>query len=115
MAFNTSITLALPNISEFTSPAFKQLIYSHLTYLRITYRDQMVSATAHQGIIWQGDLYGLLLSLGISYQMLWVVSAINGFDDPCDYDGTIISFIVPTERDIVLLLSRNNILDSEPR
>ncbi len=115
MAFNISIVSGLPDIREYATEAFKHLIYSHLPYLREFYRGQTLTATAHQGLIWRGDLYGLFNSLGISPRMYWVVGVINGFDDPSDYDGSVLTFVIPTETDIVTLAARNNSLDSEPR
>lgn len=115
MTFNISIVSGLPDIREYNTEAFKHLIYSHLPYLREFYRTQVLTATAHQGLIWRGDLFGLLNVLGISPRMFWVVAILNGFDDPSDYDGTVLNFVIPTESDIISLAARNNSLDSEPR
>lgn len=115
MTFNISIVNGLPDIRDYNTEEFKHLIYSHLPYLREFYRDQNLTATPHQGLIWRGDLYGLFNVLGISPRMYWVIAAVNGFNDPSDYDGTVLSFVIPTETDIVSLLARNNSLDSEPK
>ena len=115
MAFNSPIALMLKDVSEFHSERFKRLIYTHLTYLRTYYKNQVVTATPHQGLVWRGDLHGLLRVLNISPRLFWVVSIVNGFDDPCDYDGTHLTFVVPSERDINLLNARDSHTDSEPR
>lgn len=115
MAFNVSIVNGLPDIRDFNTDSFKQLIYTHLPFLRELYIDQTLTATAHQGLIWRGDLYGLLGVLGVSPRMYWVVSIINGFNDPTEYDGTKLTFVIPTETDINSLAARNNTLDSEPK
>lgn len=115
MAFNISIVNGLPDVREFNTDTFKRLIYTHLPFLRELYLDQAVTATAHQGLIWKGDLYGLLGMLGVSPKLYWVVLAINGYTDPCDYDGTKLTFIIPSESDIMSLAARDNTLDSEPR
>lgn len=115
MAFNTALSSGILDVSKFYTDSFKQLIYSHLSFLRETYKNQVINATPHQGLVWQGDFYGLLAELRVSSAMYMVVAMVNGIDDSTDYDGKLLTFIVPSERDIVMLMARDKNIDSEPR
>lgn len=113
MAYNDSLVNKLPATLDGFTPSFRQLIYSHLTYLRTRYINNLLNVAPFDAHRHRGNLFGLLRGQGLSNKMAWVVGVVNGIDDPTLYDGSLTSFILPAQEEILLLERRHKSIDSE--
>ena len=60
---------------------------------------------------YRGDFIGLLLEEGIPVDLHPIVCELNELLDPTDYDGTLLSIIIPFQEDVNEIAARHKSLD----
>ena len=88
------------------SMGFRNLIENHLPFLRSHTSTIEKNISPHSGYTWVGDYYGLLLSLDIPHDLLWITLRMNGYTSPGDYDGNNLVVLVPSQAQISKMLTR---------
>lgn len=82
---------------------FLVMLESHLTYLRQDTNVSIRKITNHQGLKYEGDLFGLLDDLNIKKKYHLIVARINGYHSGADYKGNIDYIVIPNFEEIELL------------
>ncbi len=82
MAFALSNQAKDPGDSVYYDPRFRTVIETHLPILRTapsTQRQRISPDMIHR---YEGDFYGLLIELGVSFQFHWIFMRVNGLESP---------------------------------
>lgn len=101
----------LPNYqSDWMSPGFLELVNQHLLYLQQT-NPKIVSVTPHQGLKYNGDLFGLLDDLKVPKFFHYPVMLINGYTSSSDFGKEQVSgefpsaLLLPDENELYRLMN----------
>lgn len=84
---------------------FRNLIDSHLTYLRNLNTTQVISFEPFLSYKYEGDLNGLLTELKIARKYFYPIMKMNGYNHTGDLKGTITTLIIPDLAEIESLAS----------
>ena len=87
--------------------AFRNIIESHLKYLREHLNTQSIRLDPHIEYEYAGDFYGLLQAMGYPHDIQWILMRVNGLHSPIDYTGELETILVPPDAVITMLLSRH--------
>lgn len=82
MAFAVASQAKDPGDPVYYDPRFRTVIESHLTILRnspTTQRQRISPDTIHR---FEGDFYGLLIEMGVSFQFHWIFMRVNNLESP---------------------------------
>lgn len=71
----------------------ERLIY--MDYVNKTYEYREVVATPIEAYRYQGNLFGLFKSLGVSPSMFFYAMSLNGYTNPLNYEGKNLIFKIP--------------------
>src|SRR5690606_9560264 len=88
-------TLTGRNADPFSDQRWLRTVESFLPILKRQPNTSIFTATPAQGVQFQGDLYGLFLVKGIPENYFWIVMRMNDYNNPIDYDGAQLTFLVP--------------------
>lgn len=89
-------------LDQFMNPSYSILNYTLLNdsllytdYINRRYTYQQVAVAPIEAYRYQGNLYGLFKGLGISSSLYTYAMYLNGYTNPCNYDGVKTTFKVP--------------------
>lgn len=85
----------------FYSQAFRDMIETHVSWLQNHSRTRTMTIEPADGLMYQGDLDGLLLHLGIPKHMHWIVMRVNGMTSPLDYRVEMSALTIPDDAAVV--------------
>jgi hypothetical protein len=79
---------------------FRNTLEAHMSYLKGLDTTYSVSVTEHQGVVYRGDLYGLLNELNIPLYCHWVIMRLNDFKSANEFNENYISILIPSESEL---------------
>lgn len=84
MAFTIIEQMEKPGPSLFYNPKFRHILEMHMKQLRTRYaiRHQILPEELYQ---FEGDFCGFLLSKGKELEMHWLMTRINGMNNPSEF------------------------------
>ena len=85
-----------PGADVYYEKSFRDALEANMDNLRQSNRTQTLGIDSHKAVVYQGDLFGYLLSIGIPPQYHWAVMRINRFNSPFQF-GPETDFIVIPE------------------
>jgi hypothetical protein len=92
--------MAIDGSQDYYNESLKNTLESHMSYLRSSNSTMSQAVTMHQGIVYKADLYGLLNDFGIKPCFHWLVMRLNDFLSPHDFNDTIASLLIPSEKEL---------------
>lgn len=81
--------------SDYYVESFKNTLEAHLPYLRASSKSRLVILTDLQGVVYKGNLYGLLNELRVAKYLHWIVMRINGMYSSFDFNADITTLRIP--------------------
>ena len=81
----------------FYSTAFRNLIENYLSVLKQIPSTTTIPLTEGQQYQYQGNFYGLLVSLNIPQDLHWITLRLNGLLSPFDFTGDLPNLLVPSK------------------
>ena len=85
---------------NYYSEGFMLTLENHLNYLLNPNNHETLLVEGINKVKYQGDFHGLLTIMNIPTEMHWITTRMNGLASPMDYDGSLMTIIVP-DRDTV--------------
>lgn len=90
--------MADPGASTYYDEGFIAVLEDHMTYLRAHPSTTPMTIDAQSANKYQGDFYGLLVSLSVPYHLHRVIMRMNGFASPDEAPDTIRQILLPDTR-----------------
>lgn len=81
--------------STYFSQGFRRTLEANMAWLRTHPNTTQIAVNPHDSYKYEGDLYGLLLTLGIKREHHWLVMRLNNILRPGDVDPNLTSLLVP--------------------
>lgn len=109
----TRLTEQMPRQAKsiFYSPSFQSSLYAHRNILLGYRKHHVITIDMNKADRYRGDFIGLLLQEGIPVDLHPIVCELNELPDPTDYDGTLLSIIIPFQEDVNEIAARHKSLD----
>lgn len=96
----------LDGVSEiYFSQGFQSMLEHHILELTTSEEAQPIAIPNALGIQYNGDLYGLLITLGVPMQYHWATMRCNMMYGPNEFKSTHVNLIQPSFREIDELLA----------
>jgi hypothetical protein len=80
----------------FSSARWRQIVESHLTWLRARNESDIVVVQPHVALKYHGDFYGALIESGVPQYLHWVTMRMNGLYSPTEFKGETVVLMVPS-------------------
>lgn len=87
---------------------FRDVILAHRELILARQGTTHISVTQYEADKYYGDFYGLLLSKGVSSDLLWLVTVLNGLNSSDEYNSDFLSIITPDSGYIDRLINMFN-------
>lgn len=87
----------LMSTATYRMPSY-QYFNDRMTYIDFidrNYEYQQVTVIPSEAHRFQGNLYGLFTELGVSSKLLPFALYLNGYTNPCDFDGNKVTWKIP--------------------
>lgn len=106
MSMTVLSMMAQPGPDIYHSAMWRQLVETHLTWIRARRESDVVVIQPHIAYKYEGDLYGALTELRIPQHLHWTVMRVNGLYSPTEFKGDEqVALMVPTRETIQQLAS----------
>lgn len=86
--------------ASFANPSFRWTIESHIPYLLSLATTRSISVDPHATIVYNQDLYGYLLSIGVQPCYHWITMRVNGMFSPTEFNSNSVSVLVPNSNEL---------------
>lgn len=86
--------------TDFYDASFRSTLEDLMLSLRQSKRLTPVSVTPIQGVVYEGDLFGLLQDLRVPAHLHWVTMRINNYASPYDYSQDKLLLYVPNDSEL---------------
>lgn len=83
--------------SVYFSQPWLRTLESMLDLLMMRSDNRILTIEPTMGLRYQGDFYGLLMAQQIPMKYFWIIMRMNGFTSPDEYEGHVLSFVMPSE------------------
>lgn len=97
--------------SAFYNPSVQASLYAHLNILLSGRKSIMITVDLNKADRFRGDFIGLLMEEGIPVDLHPIICEMNNLNDPADYDGKKVNFIIPFQEDVDDIVIRHKSLD----
>lgn len=95
MAMKLAALLQSDGAAVYYTPQWRQMIETHLLWLRQRTDNQVLTVTPAQAYRYEGDLMGLLTEMRVAPVYHWLIMRMNGWDAPTDYTSDIQTLVLP--------------------
>lgn len=86
--------------SDFYNQSFRNTLEDLMPILRASKKLTLANVTPIQGVVNEGDLYGLLQDLRVPAHLHWLTMRINNYVSPHDYRRDKLSIYVPNSSEM---------------
>ena len=106
MAMTVMSLVTHPGDGGMYMDGFRRLLETHIEYL-IDHPNTTIT-NIDPDVAWRhkGNLHGLLLTMGLSSDIHWLVMRMNGYYSPFEYDGEKRDLFIPERNTVNALLQR---------
>lgn len=84
--------------SQFYEADWRLVIESHLVWLINNAKEERLNINPHMGWKYEGDFYGMLTEANVPNHLHYVILRMNGLFNPVEYDGTLLTILLPNEK-----------------
>lgn len=95
MAMSVLSQMAPAGQSFFYSDTWRQIVETHLIWLRARNESSVIYIEPHIALKYEGDFYGALIELRVPPYLFYVILRMNGLYNPSDFNGEAIMVMVP--------------------
>lgn len=106
MTLSVSTLQVEPRNISFSTTGFRNIIENHLQWLIASDSTTMKEVDAHHLVKYRGDFYGMLLAMDLPVDIHWIILRMNGLTSTLDFNGGMSAILVPSLRDLNVLLGR---------
>jgi len=92
-----------PGDDAFYQESFHTVLESHISHFKNEGLYSIVSLQPVQGVVFEGDFFGLLDKINIAKQYHYVVMLFNGYNSPDDFKKETVSILIPNIDELDLL------------
>lgn len=85
-----------PGAEVYYSKEFRDMMESHMAYLRALPSTQADLVQPLDADVWNGDLFGYLTYKKIPMKYQWVIMRVNNFYTPLDFSKTTTQLLIPS-------------------
>lgn len=115
MTFSINSLAVGESYSFYYTKEIKNLLESHLEFLKNHPESRVVQITPNIAYKYEGDFYGLLMTLRIPQQYHWITMRMNDLTSPTDMPENKIAFIQPSFDVVDQIISMYRTSRSIPR
>ena len=95
-----------PREINYFSAGFRNIVENHLQILRNTAKTESIAVAGKDEVKHRGDFYGLMHEMNIDRNFHWIALRLNDLHSPMDYDGKLLSVLLPDENRVEFMLAR---------
>lgn len=82
---------------------FRNVLEAHMTYLRSASSTTVMNVDPHDAYVYEFDLNGLLLKMGIPLKLHWVVMRMNNYRSPQNVPADLSTLLIAAPNEIEVL------------
>jgi hypothetical protein len=89
-----------PGADIYYDPAFRDTLEANMAHLRNSDKTTARSVDSHRATVYEGDLFGYLLELGIAPHLHFVTMRVNKFFSPYEFGVHVTQLRIPDNQEI---------------
>ena len=86
--------------SDYFNPLFRYTLEAHVPYLVGLPSTRSISVDPHDTIVYNQDLYGYLLAVGVLQCYHWITMRVNGYFSPTEFDSSATLILIPNSNEL---------------